>query len=131
MRERESELATLGVAVVVVTFDSGPLVEAYVRQTNLDWPLLLDGDRALYRAYGMLRGRAWDLYGPAAIWMYLKLMAKGRRLRRTGSDVTQLGGDVLVDPGGVVRLHHVGSGPADRPSIEALLDVVRRVPHGG
>jgi hypothetical protein len=27
------------------------------------------------------------------------------------------GGDVLIDPGGIVRLHHTGVGPADRPVI--------------
>ena len=96
-----------------------------MRQTRWPWPLLVDRERTLYRAYGMTRGRAWDLYGPPAIWTYLKLLAKGRRLRRPGSDVTQLGGDVLVDPQGVVRLHYVGSGPADRPPMDQLLEVVR------
>ncbi len=125
MRERESELASLEVAVAVVTFDSGPMAEGYVRQTRWPWPLLVDSERTLYQAYGMMRGRAWDLYGPPAIWAYLKLLARGRRLRQAGSDVTQLGGDVLVDPEGVVRLHYIGSGPADRPAVERLLDVVR------
>jgi hypothetical protein len=36
------------------------------------------------------------------------------------SDTSQLGGDVLVDPSGIVRFLHVGSGPGDRPSIAAL-----------
>ncbi len=112
--------------MAVVTFDSGPLIEAYVRRSGLEWPLLVDRDRALYRTYGMLRGHPWHLYGPPAIWVYLKLLAKGRRLCRPGSDVTQLGGDVLVDPGGMVRFHHVGSGPADRPRVESVLDLVRR-----
>ena len=128
MRESHAELAAHDVAVAVVTFDSGPLAAAYARETGLEWPLLLDSDRVLYRAYGMLRGRVWDLFGPSAIWVYLKLLAKGRRLRRPGSDVSQLGGDVLVDPGGTVRLHHVGVGPADRLPVESFLAVVRRGP---
>ena len=125
MRARESELAALEVTVAVVTFDGGPIVQAYAAQTGMSWPLLLDQGRTLYRSYGMLHGRGWDLYGPPAIWAYLKLLARGRRLRRPGSDVTQLGGDVLIDPDGVVRLHHVGRGPADRPAVDAILAVVR------
>jgi hypothetical protein len=31
----------------------------------------------------------------------------------------------LIDPGRIVRLHHVGNGPADRPSVKELLAVVR------
>lgn len=128
MWEARERLEAHGVAVVVVTFDTGPLAEAYVRQTALEWPLLADPERKLYRAYGMLHGRAWDLYGPPAIWCYLKLLTRGRRLHRPGSDVSQLGGDVVVDPSGIVRLHHVGSGPADRPTVESILAVVEGNP---
>ncbi|MCA8972471.1 MAG: AhpC/TSA family protein [Planctomycetes bacterium] len=125
LRERQQELDAKGIAVAVVTFDEGPMAENYVRAMDLSWPLLVDRERTLYRAYGMLRGRAWDLYGPPAIWIYLKLMARGRRLARPGSDVTQLGGDVLVDPDGIVRLHYIGRGPADRPSVDMLLAAAR------
>jgi hypothetical protein len=73
----------------------------------------------------MLHGRKRELWGPATVLVYLRLMLRGRRLRLPTGDTAQLGGDVLIDPAGVVRVHHVGSGPADRPAIEALLDVVR------
>ena len=39
-------------------------------------------------------------------------------------DVTidaQQGGNVLIDPGGIVRCHHIGRGPADRPSVRVIL----------
>ena len=94
---------------------------AYVRETRLSWPILVDHERKLYKAYGMEQGKAWNLYGPPAIWTYLKLLGRGRRLRRPGTDIHQLGGDVLIDPQGMVRLHYVGVGPADRPTISALL----------
>lgn len=128
LRRRQAELDELGVTVLVVTFQHGPVAEQYVRQTGLDWPIVIDSDRTLYRGYGMERGRWWDLAGPSAWWAYLKLLVKGRRLRRPAGDVTQLGGDVLIDPAGTVRLHHVGRGPADRPRVESLLKVVRRAP---
>ncbi len=86
LRDKQAWLTSQDVSVAVVTFDSGPMIEAYVRRSGLEWPLLVDRDRALYRAYGMLRGRAWHIFGPPAIWVYLKLLAKGRRLRRPGSD---------------------------------------------
>ena len=121
MREVESELRERDVAVVVVTFDRGPLVDNYVRQTDLSWPILVDRERVLYGAYGMDKGSAWQLYGPPAIWAYFKLFAKGRTLKRMGEDVTQLGGDVLVAPDGTLRMVYVGRGPADRPSVASIL----------
>jgi len=101
-------------------------VDAYVRDTSLRWPILLDRSLDLYRAYGMGHGHWWDVWGPPAWWVYLKLLIRGRRLQLPSADVNQLGGDVLIDPAGIVRVHHVGKGPADRPTIGSLLAVIRR-----
>lgn len=125
MRQHEPELDELRVKVCVVTFEAGSLATAYARETGLTWPLLVDADRALYRAYGMERGSAWEIFGPASLWKYATLLARGRRLRQPGSDIHQLGGDVLIDPEGTVRLHRVAAGPADRPSLGELLAPIR------
>lgn len=109
----------------MVTFELGFLAQAYVRETQLAWPLLVDDSRALYAAYGMDRGGWWAVWGPASWWAYAKLLARGYRMRGSEGDVNQLGGNVLIDPAGVVRLLHVGSGPADRPSVASLLEAVR------
>ena len=107
-----------------MTFQTGELVEAYVRETDLQWPILLDPSLALYRAYGMERGSWWKVWGPPAWWIYAKLIVRGRSLRRPVGDMKQLGGDVLIDPKGIIRFHHVSSGPGDRPSIASLLSAV-------
>ena len=125
LRQRADELERLGVDVLVVSFEAGPMVLAYARTTGLPFPIVVDEKRWLYRAYGMLHGQKRDLWGPASVLVYLRLMLRGRRLRLPTGDTAQLGGDVLIDPAGVVRVHHVGSGPADRPAIDELLDVVR------
>jgi alkyl hydroperoxide reductase subunit AhpC len=127
LRQQEEELDSLGVQVVVVTFGRGTAAREYVRDTNLEWPLLVDPTRELYSAYGMEHGSFWNVYGPSAWWAYAKLLFGGHRLVRMNGDYLQLGGDILVDPEGVVRLHHVGSGPANRPSVDAMLSVVREV----
>lgn len=57
--------------------------------------------------------------------VYAKLLVGDRRFCRTSGDVNQLGGDVLIASDGTVRLHHVGNGPADRPSVSSILDTVR------
>jgi hypothetical protein len=110
-----------GGRVAVVTFEAAPRAQAYAAETSLAWPILLDHDRALYRRYGMSRGRLADIWGPATLWAYAKELAHGNLPRWSGADPRQLGGDVLIDPEGIVRLHHVGSGPADRPPIAAIL----------
>ena len=107
-------------AVAIVTFELNVIAENYIRSTKLPWPMLIDQDRLLYLGYGMESGNWWNLAGPAAIWSYFKLFGRGRMLKKTTGDVKQLGGDVVIDPSGIVLLHHIGNGPADRPSIDEL-----------
>ena len=124
LREQEEALRERDVAIAVVTFDSDSMAKAYVQQTAMTWPLLIDTKRKLYRAYGMERGDWWSIYGPASIWHYLQLMFRGRRLQRPGKDYRQLGGDVLIDPQGTVRFHFVSESPHDRPSVGSIVNVV-------
>jgi len=126
LREQEAELSRRNVAVAVVTFENDYFARSYVAETGLAWPLLIDSERTLYQGYGMLSASFWDLWGPKTWWAYGKLLLKGEKLHAAGSDVSQRGGDILIDPDGIVRLHHVGDGPADRPSIETILAVIDR-----
>lgn len=111
--------------IAVVTFDRGPLAQAYVESTGCPFPLLVDEERRLYHAYGMLRGRWQDMWGFGTWRAYAREFWLGRlpNLPARGTDTFQLGGDVLIDPDGRVRHVHVGRGPGDRPSIETLLNV--------
>jgi hypothetical protein len=126
LRAHAKEIEALDLAVLVVTFEPRRQAEEYVRETGLPWPLLVDHGRAVYRAYGMRRGGIWDISKPSSWSAYLDLMRRGRRLRMPRGDVHQLGGDVLIDAGGVIALHRVERDPTDRPPVSELLHLVRR-----
>jgi hypothetical protein len=125
LRQHSREFESHATNVAVVTFDSAVIARGYADRTGMLWPLLLDNERQLYRAYGMEQGGMWDVWGWSSWKTYAKLLWKGRRLQRPTGDTRQLGGDVIVDPTGIVRLQWIGSGPADRPSVEFLLEVIR------
>jgi len=109
---------------VVISFEAGFLARQYLAETGLEWPLLVDEKRQLYRAYGMLDAGFLDIWGPATWLVYFREILRGRLPRKSSGDIRQRGGDVLIDPEGIVRLHHVGSGPADRPEVDAILRAV-------
>jgi hypothetical protein len=125
LREQEDELNRREARVAVITFENDFFARQYVTETALAWPLLIDADRALYRGYGMLTASFWDVWGPKSWWVYLKALARGQWPKPAHDDVYQRGGDVLVDPTGIVRLHHVGEGPADRPPVATLLRIIQ------
>ena len=111
--------------MVVVTFENDFLARCYVEDTALMWPILIDTTRELYKAYGMLSASFWDIWGFNTWRVYFKELLKGNKPKKSEGDIYQRGGDVLIDPDGIVRLHHIGVGPADRPSVEQLLQMVR------
>lgn len=126
MRRYEKKLEELQVKVAVVTFEAGFLARGYVAETSLAWPLLVDEKREVYHAYDMLTAGFWDIWGPRTWWAYLREILRGRMPKKSEGDINQRGGDVLIDPGGIVRLHHVGDGPADRPDVLKILQVIEQ-----
>ncbi len=112
--------------VVVVTFEAGFLARAYIEDTGLAWPLLIDSTREVYKAYDMLEATLWDIWGSATWWAYFRELLRGHLPKKSEGDINQRGGDVLLDPEGMIRFHHVGQGPADRPSARSLLRVLDR-----
>jgi hypothetical protein len=124
LRDHENEFTKRNVKIAVVTFENDFFARGYVVETSLTWPLLVDDTREAYRKYGMLSASFWNIWGPKTWWAYLKEVLKGEKLRKSEGDVYQRGGDVLIDPNGIVSLHHVGVGPADRPAIETIMNKV-------
>lgn len=112
------------VQIVVVTFEAGYFAQQYVQETGITWPVLVDEQRSLYKEYGILSASFWDIWGPKTWWVYLKEILKGHMPRKSTGDISQRGGDVLIDPDGIVRLHHIGDGPADRPTVDLIVQVI-------
>ncbi len=126
MREREVEFDSLRVKIVIISFEAGFFAAQYVRETNLRWPLLVDESRAAYQNYGMFHASFRDVWTPKTLWAYVREILKGTWPKKATGDIYQRGGDVLIDPNGIVRMHHVAEGPAARPGVDIILSHVRR-----
>jgi alkyl hydroperoxide reductase subunit AhpC len=126
LRQRESIFDELDVLVKIISFDARFLAIAYVKETNLSWPLLQDPNQELYAAYGMLHAGWREIYGVSSILGYMRSMLRGNLPGKPGKDWHQLGGDVLIDPQGVVRLLHISTNPHDRPAVDSLIAAIER-----
>jgi hypothetical protein len=124
LREREAEFKRWNLKVVVVTFAHDYLARSYVEDTGLSWPLLIDRDRQVYSSYDMLEASFLDIWGPKSWLAYGRELLKGQKLEASADDIYQRGGDVLINPEGIVRLHHVGDGPADRPEASQIFSII-------
>jgi peroxiredoxin len=129
LRAHREELVRLRTRVLIIAFAEQAWARAWLDSNEVSFPLLLDSERRVYRAYGLERSvlRTWS---PRTVRYYVRRLAAGARLQRARGDPYQLGGDFVVDARGVVRLAYRSRDPSDRPSIGRLLEVLRRIAPG-
>lgn len=126
VRRRKEAFDEQHCTMVIVTFLPVTELAAFRAQHHLDFPVLGDPDRQVYRLYGLQRGTWRQVLHPRGIGAYWKAWRRGIPIRRPhgGDDVLQLGGDFLIDPQGRIRLAHYSHDPADRPSADQLLSAL-------
>jgi hypothetical protein len=113
---------------VVVTFtDDVGRLGAYREHLGIEFPILADPERSLYRAVGAGRGTLRRVWSPGTIAMYARLLRRGRRLRPPTEDTRQLGADLLVDANGRLRRVWLPEGPDLRPPVEELVSAVQEL----
>ncbi len=126
MRDHHEELEAHGVRALLVSFGQEWLARRWMQETNAPFPLLMDPERSVYRAYGLERSFAKSWH-PRMLLHYLGLLLKGRKLRPIQGDPIQLGGDFIVDSQGIVRYAHPSEDPADRPSFQQILEALKSI----
>ena len=109
---------------MVISFSSGYWAEQWLKETESEFLLLVDEERLAYKKYDMEYSmvRAWGIKN---LWHYAQLLWAGKRLSKIKGDTGQMGGDFVVDSGGIIRLTHRSHDPTDRPEVETLLKVLR------
>jgi peroxiredoxin len=111
---------------VVITFADDPArLAAYKSYLKIDFPVLADVDRVLYRTFGAGRGSLRRVWSPGTMVMYARLLRRGRRLSSPTEDTRQLGADAVIDRDG--RLHRLWlpDSPDARPHIDEIIGAVR------
>ena len=126
MREQRAILDGLGAVVLVVTFEPPATVAQFVEMEAVPFPVLSDVSRRAYAAFGLQRGRASTIWNWPTAKTYLGGILHGRRPRLPRGDLTQLGGDVVLDADGRIVFVHRSQNPADRPTIETIVAAIRR-----
>ena len=127
MCARQEEFAKLNTRVFIISFGTLPALQQWMNEVCGTFTVLLDRDRIVYKAYALERSRLRS-YHPRVVWIYVKRwFQRGQFYGSHGDDTSQLGGDFIVDKGGVLRLVHPSHDPADRPPVDDLLKALRNL----
>jgi len=109
--------------VVLVTFTDPAQLVSYRAKTGLPFPILVDADRSVYRAYGLGRASTRRVWSLGVLRTYARLLRRDGvgSLERPTDDTRQLGGDMVVAPDGTLAWGFWSDGPDDRPTIDTLI----------
>jgi len=122
LRQQYGDIQAKGAEVVAISFEPRDRLFQLTRQLQLPFPVLSDPERDVSAASGLAQGSLLKIFSPKTVWTYVKHFAKGRRYEHAASDWKQLGGDFILGEDGTVLYEHRGRTPADRPTVESLIE---------
>jgi hypothetical protein len=124
--QQRQRIDAAGTALFIAFDTPERLRDSLLHGLEVPYPILVDGDRRAYRAWGLERGSVLGVWGDPRVWFrYGRELASGVRLRRPGADTLQLGGDFVVDPAGAV-VYARPQRRDDRPPVAELVRALER-----
>ena len=128
LHRARSDFEADGVGLVLIGQKTPRHAAEFRRRHGIDLPVLADEHRETYKAAGARMGSLGDLLGPrsvtAGITKVFRSRGKVRQGRVIGS-AAQLGGALVIAPGGRIVWSHRSENAADSASAEELLEAAR------
>ncbi len=98
----------------------------FCEQHDLPFACTVQPDRSAHKAFGLRRGTANQVTGPAVWLPWVKNQLTGKRQIAWGGqgDVAQLGGTFVVDTDGIIRYVHRARRSSDMAPNDQVLEAV-------
>ncbi|MDQ3952200.1 MAG: AhpC/TSA family protein [Actinomycetota bacterium] len=126
MRDRYEEFEAKGANVAAVGMGLTAMAKDFKEKQHIPFTLLVDRRRETHRAFELGRGKLLDVAGPKQIARGIKSLLTGNVQGRPApkQDVLQLGGALVVGPGGRVLYEHRATSSDDSAPVEELLNAL-------
>jgi hypothetical protein len=132
VQRHTDRLEAAGAAALFIVHDDPQRIrEILLRDIGpVAFPILIDRRRRAYALWGLRRAPWWRVWLDPNVWkQYATLLRAGNRLRGTGRDTLQLGGDFIVAADGTIAYSRPQQRD-DRPPVGQLLSIIDRLaPH--
>jgi peroxiredoxin len=126
LHRARGDLEATGGAIVLIGQATPRHAAHFRRRLELEWPVLADRTRESYRAAGAKVGTVVELLGPKAVTKGVRASRRSGVVQgRTIGHPAQLGGVLVITPGGEVVWSHMSEDVSDNASpadIAAALD---------
>ena len=134
LQEAREEFDAAGVPVVVIGQATARQAAHFRKRLEIEMPVLADEERESYRAAGAKVATAGELIGPRSVARGLAATAGSRGKVRQGriiGNAAQLGGAMVIEPGGRVAWSHMAEDASDNATPEEILAAARQASTAG
>jgi hypothetical protein len=124
LHRARSDFEAAGVGLVLIGQKTPRHAAEFRRQWGIDLPILADENRDTYKAAGAKMGSLGELLGPRSVVAGISKAFRSRGKIRQGrviGSAAQLGGALVIAPGGRIVWSHESENAADSASPEELL----------
>jgi peroxiredoxin len=122
LNRARSKFEEIGVPLVLIGQGTPRDAAAFRRRYHIELPVVADADRVSYVAAGTKLATLDELIGPAVVARGIVAMAgQGVLIGRNSADEAQLGGAVIVVPGGEIPWAHLSEDASDMAAPAEIL----------
>ena len=125
LHREKDRIHEAGAELVMVGNGNRHFAAGFVKDLGLTTPLYVDTKRDAYKALGFKRSFT-ALVTPTALANAARALAKGFRQGKTQGDAAQLGGVIVVKPGGEVLFRYASDSPGDHPEVDKVLAALEK-----
>ena len=128
IRDKYPLFKDINATVVAITFSSPAEASKLAQELSLPFPLVSDSQKEAYKVFELGSAQWKDFLSPKVLWTFMGRILTGwlPSFGYSKDDLFQLGGDFVVDAKGEVVFAFKSSSPADRPTIQFLLDQLQK-----
>jgi len=113
-----------GAELVFVGNGNRHFARAFRDELGIKAPIYVDTQRGAYAALGMRRGFGATVGSLAAVKNAARALRKGFRQGSVQGDAWQLGGVLVVRPGGEIAYRHLSRTAGDHPPVADILAAI-------
>ncbi len=124
MREHQAEIKARGANLAAIGMGDFRYARLFREETGITFPLLVDANRAAYRAAALKSANLFHLLRRDNAVARKRANAAGHRQHKLGENPFQLGATFVFGPGNVDRLSYINETFADNASVADVLSVL-------
>jgi peroxiredoxin len=125
LRERYDEIKSLGADVVAIGTGDQRYADAFVREEEIPFLVLVDDDATAARAASLRTLNWFQLLHPRTWKATRETSKRGHHVHKAGARVRQIGATFVIGAGDRVRYEHMDADSTDHAPIDDVLAALR------